>query len=218
MIFTRTKHQDTRYLKPNPNFNKEYPKKFIKILQGTNSITLGSGLVREEILQIPLRKGIYDLIRKNPGININEMERSLNIGSNQVLWHLNSLEKFQLIKSIRIGNQKAYYNYFLKQTDLEIFFYLRKEKVKKIIDLFKDKNSQSGLNPTKISKQLNMHYNTIRKYLKILHEFGMIKFFVKNNKKIYFLNYHKYNKTMNGIKRYSKQVRSNIVQEFLSAF
>ena len=218
MIFTRTKHQETRYHKPDPNFNQDKPKKFIKILQGSNSFPLGSGLVREEILQIPLRREIYDLIRKNPGININEMERSLNIGSNQVLWHLNSLEKFQLIKSIRIGNQKAYYNYFLKKTDLEIFFYLRKEKVRQIIDLFNDKNSHSGLSPTKISKQLNMHYNTIRKYLNILHEFGMIKIFVKNNKKIYFLSYHNYNNTMNGIKRYSKQVRSNIVQEFLSAF
>jgi len=218
MIFTKTKHQETRYLKPNPNFNHDKPKKFIKILQGSNSITLGSGLVRKEILQIPLRKGIYDLIRKNPGININEMERSLNIGSNQVLWHLNSLEKFQLIKSIRIGNQKAYYNYFLKQIDLEIFFYLRKDKIKRIIDLLKDKNAQPGMSPTKISKQLNMHYNTIRKYLKILHEHRMIKFFVKNNKKVYFLDYDNYNKTINAVKNYSKQVRRNIVQEFLLAF
>ena len=97
----------------------------------------------------------------------------------------------------------------------------RKEVVplaERFIELFKDKNGQSGLSPTKMSKKLKMHYNTLRKYLNILHEFGMIKIFVKNNKKIYFLDHHNYNKTQNGIKSYSKQIRSNIVQEFLSAF
>ena len=218
MLITKNQHQEAQRFKSNPNINRNTIEKIIKNKTGKISIALGSRLIKEDILQIPLRKKLYDLIRKNSGININELERELKIGANQVLWHLGFLEKSQLIKSVRIGNQKAYYNFSLDPTDLEIFFYLRKEKIKNIIDLLKDKNAQSGMSPTNMSKQLNMHYNTIRKYLNILQEIGVIKFFVKNNKKVYFLDEHNYNEINGIVKNYSKQVRSNLVQEFVLAF
>ena len=215
---SKMKNYNGHRLKGNPNHNQNRFEEIVKNLNKKYSIISSNKLIQEDILQAPIRKRMYDLIRKNSGININELERKLNIGANQVLWHLNFLEKSQLIKNVRIGNQKAYYNYYLDQTDLELFFYLRKEKINKIIELLKDKKAQSGLSPTIMSKQLNMHYNTLRKYLKILHEIGVIKYFVINKKKVYILDYYNYYKTLDVIKNYSKQVRSNIVQEFLLAF
>jgi len=207
-----------QHLKANSNINKNKIFLILQSLVKKGKIIIGTKLIKDNILDVPLRKNIFDNIRKNPGININELENLLNIGSNQVLLHLDNLERFKFIKSIRIGNQKAYYMFDLDPTCFETYFYLRKEKIKRIIGLLKNSNAQSGLSPTRMSKQLNMHYNTIRKYLNILTEIGIIKLFAGNNQKRYFLDHKKYNEKLDVIKNYSKQIRSNIVQEFVLAF
>ena len=204
-------------LKSNSNINRNKINLIVQSLAKKDRIIIGTKLLKENILEIPLRKKIFDTIRKNPGININELERTLKIGSNQVLWHLDYLHKFKFIKSIRVGNQKAYYMYDLDPVCLETYFYLRKDKVKKIIELLKNSNAHSGVSPTRMSKELNMHYNTIRKYLNILLEIGMVKIFMKRNQKLCFLDYDNYNEKVDVIKNYSKQIRSNFVQEFVLA-
>ena len=204
-------------LTTNSNINKNKISLILQILEKKKKIIIGTKLIKDNILDIPLRKKIFDIIRKNPGININELEKTLNIGSNQVLLHLDNLEKFKFIKSIKIGNQKAYYMYDLDPACFETYFFLRKDKVKRIIELLKNNNANSGLSPTRMSKQLKMHYNTIRKYLNILYKIGIIKLFAKNNQKKYFLDLENYNEKLEDIKNYSKQVRSNFVQEFVLA-
>ena len=129
----------------------------------------------------------------------------------------NCLEKFQFIKSKTIGNQKAYFKYCIKSTDLDIFFYLRKEKIKHIIILLKENNAQTGLNPSYMSKQLSMHYNTIRKYLMILLELNLIvKSRFKNQNK-YILDIHTYNDKVSVFKNYFKEIRREDVQDFVLA-
>ncbi len=232
MVLNKSKHQEIQvfnileeYMQKSPNSSVsdlfEFLEQYIKLEPNINSYKFKKIIKdlyrKERVLQNSLRKRMYDLIRINPGINFNELQKICKIGTNQASWHLNCLEKFQYIKSETIGNQKAFFKYSIKSTDLDIFFYLRKEKIKHIINLLKENNAQLGLNPSYMSKQLNMHYNTIRKYLTILLELKLItKLKFKNQYKI-ILDFNTYNEKLSLSKDYFREIRREDVQDFVLA-
>jgi len=180
-------------LKFNPTVNRSKIEIILKNLMKKKYIFPRTKLVRDNILEVPLRREIYQHIKRNPGININEIMRDLNIGSNQVLWHLKFLEKFQFIRFMRIQNQKAFFKFELDNSNDKTYFYLRKEKIKKIIKLLE--NEKEALSCTKISNRLKFHYNTSKKYLEILSNLNLIKiarnddndnnYFILNSKNYY---------------------------------
>lgn len=182
-------------LKYNPNVNRSKIEPILKNLIKKKYIFPGTQLVRDNILEVPLRREIYQHIKSNPGININEIMRALNIGSNQVLWHLKFLEKFQFIRLMKIQNQKAFFKFELDNSNDKTYFYLRKEKIKKIIKLLE--NEKEALSSTKISNRLQFHYNTSKKYLEILSNLNLIKiarkddngnnYFILNSKNYYYI-------------------------------
>ena len=94
-------------LKSNPDFNRNKIELIIKSLTEKKIIVPGTKLIKEDVLEIPLRRKIYRHINRNPGVNVYEIRKDLNIGSNQATWHLKKLEQFQFIKSAKIGNKKA---------------------------------------------------------------------------------------------------------------
>ena len=202
-------------LKSNPDFNRNKIELIMRSLIRKKIILPGTKLKQEDVLESPLRRKIYRHINRNPGINMSEIISDLNIGNNQTAWHLENLEKFEFIKSEKIGNQKAFFNFCLDPVFLGVFFYLRKNKFNDIINLLKKKNAKSGLTPTAISKKLKIHYNTIRKYLNILVDLQLIKIIKKKNKKKYILNSENYQEKLDDIKSNTKQVRRTIVEEFL---
>lgn len=172
------------YLRKNHNFNAIKIEIIIKSLIKKNLIILGTKLVKENILEVPKRKEIYDFICNNPGTNINEIKNVLEIGSNHVLWHLKFLEKFQFIRSARLENQKIFFKFQLDERHDQIFYYLRNDNIKQILILIE--NSDNELTPTKIRDLLKMHYYTIKKYLDILQSFNLIT--IDYNKNSYMLN------------------------------
>jgi len=186
-------------LKSNPNINKIKIEKILKSLIKKKIIILGTKLVKENILDNQIRENIYNYIESNAGTNVNEIMRSQNIGSNQVIWHLNFLEQFQFVRPSKIGNQKAYFKFDIDSHYDEIQFYLRNDKVKKIINLME--KSESSLSPTKISKTLKMNYNTAKKYLEILGELNLLKIFSDDKTKSYSFNHENYNETLEILKR-----------------
>jgi predicted transcriptional regulator len=177
-------------LRYNPNYNKNKIEVIVKSLIRNKIILIGTKLTREDILKIQVRKEIYNYIQENPGININEIKNEFNLGSNQVLWHLSALNKFEFIRMIKIGNQKALYSFDFDRNKEKLIFHLRNEKIQEIIRLLK--NGNKPLKPTKISNTLNIHYNTVKKYLIILLEFDLIIKVNGNKMKRYKLNNTKY--------------------------
>ena len=172
-------------LKSNQNFNRNSILRVIKSLIKRNLIMPGSKLAREDILTVPQRVEILDYITAMPGTNMKEIMEFNEIGSSHAVWHLTYLEKFQFVRSVKFGNQKAYFKADFQEKYDEIFFYLRNTKVKKIIKLLKEKKS---VTPTKISDQLNIHYNTIKKYLHTLKKFNLLKEIDEGYKKEYLIN------------------------------
>ena len=84
-------------LKKNPNITPYRIEVILKNLIKKRLILPKTKLVKDDILKLPKREKIYSYIISNPGVNLNQLIRALNVGSNEVIWHLNILEKFQFI-------------------------------------------------------------------------------------------------------------------------
>lgn len=180
----------THRLKSNKNFNRNKILVALKSLIKQNLIMPGSKLVKDDILTVPKRVEILDHITAMPGTNIKEIMEFNEIGSSHAVWHIKYLEKFEFIRSVKYGNQKAYFKADFDEKYDEIFFYLRNTKVKKIIKLLKEQKSET---PTNISDKLNIHYNTVKKYLYILQKFNLLNEIDEKQKKEYLLNQDMFN-------------------------
>ncbi len=187
----------TNKLRLNQRFTRIKIEKIVKNLVTKQQIVLGTKLTKDDILNIDLRKKICQFIFKNPGININNIMQEFNIGSNQSLWHLNMLKDFGFIKMVEIKNQKALFHISVDSDQEKILFYFRKDNIKKIIDLLKQ--SSEPLKPSEMAVTLNIHYNTIKKYVDLLCKLNLIKNINGDRKKRYILNQETFNRVKNAI-------------------
>ncbi len=178
-------------VKSNPYLNRNSIELIIKNLIKKRILIPGTKLMKNNIIEHPIRNEIYNFIRKNPS-NINEIMRAINIGSNQALWHLSCLEKFRFTRSKKIDNQKIIFEYDSNPEYDMLFFYLKQDIVQEIIDFMIKENKT--LKRTEIATGLKKNYNTIKKYLEILKNLDLITI-EKENKKVSFkINTEKYYK------------------------
>jgi predicted transcriptional regulator len=174
-----------------PYVNKNKIEKIIKSLIKKRRIIPGTKLMKNNIIEHPIRNEIFNFVRKNPS-NINEIMRALDIGSNQALWHLSCLEKFQFTRSRDIENQRIIFLYDSDPELDEIYFYLNQDIVQEILDLMiHDKES---LKVSDISNRLKKNYNTIKKYLQILRKLKIISIEKDKKRTLFKLNYNEYDK------------------------
>ena len=88
-------------VRANPNLNKNRIELIIKDLIRKRILVPGTKLMKNNIIEHPIRNEIYNYIKKNPS-NINQIMKAINIGSNQALWHLSCLEKFRFTRSKKL--------------------------------------------------------------------------------------------------------------------
>jgi len=180
----------------NPNINRNKIEVILKSLIKKRIIVPGTKLMKNNIIEHPIRNEIFNYIKKYPS-NINEIMRAINIGSNQALWHLSCLEKFRFTRSKKIANQKIIFEYDSNPEYDMLFFYLKRNIVQEIIDFMIKENK--ALKGTEISTGLKKNYNTIKKYLEILKNLDLVTI-EKENKKVSFkINAEKYYKIRESI-------------------
>ena len=184
-------------VKSNPYINKNRIEITIKNLIKKRIIIPGTKLMKNNIIEHPVRNEMFNYIKKNPS-NINEIMKALNIGSNQALWHLSCLEKFRFIRSKKINNRKIIFNYDSNPEFDELYYYLKLDIVQEIIDFMKKENKV--LKVTEIATSLKKNHNIIKKYLSILKSLKLIK--IKKDKKrfTFKLDIEKYSKVRKTIK------------------
>ncbi len=180
-------------LKSKNNFNRNRIEKIVKNLIKNKNIVIGIRLTKDDVLELPVRKNIYEYILKNPGININDIKKEFNIGSNSAQWHLKILENFDFIRVHGFESQKNLFNFRSNPKNDILHIILRNEKVKSILEVLK--TNEKPLRPTVLSEMVSIHYNTIKKYLKKLVELNLIKKVNGDKKKRYILNKN-WNKTL----------------------
>ena len=158
----------------------------LKSLVEKNIIVEGSKLTKYDIFSNLNRKKIYEFIIKNPGIHFNKLVKSLNISVFSVEWHLNILLKFDLIRKVKIEKYDAYFDSKLPSKNDEILHIISREKCKKIIQYLNQNNE--GYSKNYLSKELQIHSNTISTYIEKLEEFGLLLKKELSNMTLYFLN------------------------------
>ena len=179
-----------KLVKKKVNINETGIVKILSSFIKRNVIVEGSKLLQEDVLKIPKRRKIYDYILKNPGVYYYDILKTLKISSHVVRWHLNVLLIFNFINSSKIENHDVYFSINFNPMKVRALYYISNEKCSKIIDYLKF--NDHGITKTKLSKELNMHLNTISKYLEELENFKLLKKKKLSNKTLYFFNLKNY--------------------------
>jgi predicted transcriptional regulator len=180
----------------NPNLNRNKIELVIKSLIKKKIIIPGTRLMKNNIIENPVRNEIYNYIGKKPS-NINEIMRTLKIGSNQALWHLSCLEKFRFVRSKKLNNHRVFFNYDSNPKFDKFHYYMNKDLVQNIIEFLKKQNKP--LKITEIADGLKKNHSTIKKYLDILKSLKFVKIEKVNGRNGFKLDSEYYSKIRKSI-------------------
>ena len=173
----------------NPNINENRIELILKDLIKRRIIIPGTKLMKNNIIEHPKRNEIFNFIKKNPS-NINKIMKTLKIGSNQALWHLSCLEKFQFIRSKQINNHRMFFKIDSDPKLDPFYYYLKKKIVKNIIEFMKTEDK--ALKITEIATNLKKNHSTVKKYIDILTDLKLIKIEKEKNRNLFTLDLKKY--------------------------
>ncbi|MFW9819401.1 MAG: hypothetical protein ACFFE5_07305 [Candidatus Thorarchaeota archaeon] len=175
------------YLRRTQNhLNYEGIKSVLKSLVKKNVLIEGSKLTHDDVLNNDKRKKIYNHILKNPGIYFTKIVNDLGFSNHVVVWHQNILIKFNFIKKRIFEKHEIFFGSNVDVQKAKFGFYTSLNKSQKIIHFLQENNT--GITKTRLSKALNIHLNTISKYLLILEGLKIILKEKIDNKNLFFLN------------------------------
>ena len=177
---------NSRFARSSVPLNRQGITEIVKSLVQRNVIVEGSKLTREEILLNAKRSQIYNYIVENPGVYYYNIMKKLNMSSHVVIWHLNILVEFNYIGKTTIDNHDLYFEINEDLDKVKVSYYLTNEKCRLIIEYLK--SNALGHSKTSISKNLSMHPNTVKKYINVLEDFGIVSKTELSNKSVYLLN------------------------------
>ena len=179
------------------NLNKNGIETILRTLINKNYLAEGSTLTKPNVLDNEKRNTIYNFILENPGTYFNKLVKNLNLNSNVIIWHLKILEKFNYIQKTLIDNRMIYFKHNMNLSKVQKIYFLKKKEIKRILNFFKENNS--GVTKTRLAESLNMHYNTLKKYVNKLEKLSLIKKLEKQNSIVYCLNLKKYNDIISNV-------------------
>ena len=176
------------------SFKKGYSKSniflAIRSLEEKNWIVTNERRTKLEILENEKLMKIYEFIGKNSGIHARneKIEKKLNLTRTPFLKHIMTLERFNLIRSKKIGKSLHYFLSEIPEDDeLDKFkvIFLNPLIPKIIEKIFKDKT----ISISKIGEELNIYSGTIQYHVKKLKTLNLLKL-TKNQsgKKIHIVN------------------------------
>ncbi|MBY8990798.1 MAG: HTH domain-containing protein [Candidatus Lokiarchaeota archaeon] len=180
----------------NPNINRNKIELIIKSLIKKRVIIPGTRLMKNNIIENPTRNEIFNYINRKPS-NINEIMRVLKIGSNQALWHLSCLEKFQFVRSEKLNNHRIFFKFDSNPKFDKFHYYLNKDLVQTIITFMKEENKAFKI--TEIADGLKKNHSTVKKYLDILKNLKLIKIEKVNGRNGFKLDLEQYSKVLKSI-------------------
>lgn len=190
-IFSKDKaieYVKSRYNKTNGSLNHNGIKAVINSLIEKYLIVEGSTLTRNEIFLNSNRKQIYDFIKENPGVHRNKIARKLGFSTYLINWHASMLIKFNLVRQQKLSIYTSYFDSSLRQENDLLLHTISRDKCIRIINFLKKK--EEGSTKNQISKALNMHFNTVSKYINKMDNFSLLERKKINNIEFIYLNYN----------------------------
>jgi len=65
--------------------------------------------MEEDLLALPTRRRLYDVVRRSPGIGAREVQREADTGWGETVYHLDRLTQAHLLQRERSGHQDHYF-------------------------------------------------------------------------------------------------------------
>lgn len=86
-----------------------------------------------ELLDLEVRKRIYNLVKNSEGIHFKEICRQLSIAEGTTMHHLNSLHRGGLLKSSKNGKKLRYFTNSISIHNQKLLSLLRQETMRRIL-------------------------------------------------------------------------------------
>ncbi|MFW9820653.1 MAG: hypothetical protein ACFFE5_13670 [Candidatus Thorarchaeota archaeon] len=150
----------------------------IQYLVNKKIIINGSKFTKDTILDNDVRNLIYRFIQKNIGLHFSAIKRHLmtilkdsQIGVGQLIWHLEMLLKFNLIKSFTLSNHTIFIS---SETDdlIAKIYYLARHIIRNKI--FRHLIEKERTTRPVISEEINENREKVYYHIKILTEYSCI--------------------------------------------
>ena len=137
-----------------------------RIEKGFHRLTL------EEVLDNENRNKIIDLILDNPGIHLNELLRKTRLSPGNLVWHLDILETYKIIKKKRFEHFLIYLPYYQKNPISNLDLKLQKSELTlKVLEMIE---KEPGIWNNSITKKMKINRKTIQYHIKKLSDLGLI--------------------------------------------
>ncbi|MCK4285718.1 MAG: hypothetical protein KAX18_05920 [Candidatus Lokiarchaeota archaeon] len=151
--------------------------KIIQMLINRKILVDGSRFTKETVLRNKIRNYIFWLIKTNIGSHFSFLKKEVSqqkeseIGVGHLIWHLEKLIKFNLIKKIKIKNCTIFLPIEISDEEGIIYFILRDDLNRQIINILLEHESVKN---TDIYKELNVQREKMYYRINKLIEFGII--------------------------------------------
>jgi len=149
-------------------------KDYIKhIKRRTTSIDKGAHRLEiDEVLENENRSKIIDLILEKPGIHFNELLRKTDLAPGNLVWHLDILETYKVIKKRRVGNYVMFIPYYNKNPLSNIDLKLQKSELTlQILELIE---GNPGIWNNKLTEEMEIHRKTIQYHIDKLIDLELV--------------------------------------------
>jgi predicted transcriptional regulator len=174
------------------SYNKGYSKEdiflAIRTLEDKNWIVTNERRTKSEILNNEKYLTILSFIKENPGIHARDekIEKELKITRTPFLKYVMTLERFNLIRSKKIGKNLSYFLIEIPDNFDNYKVLFSNSLIPSILEeIFKD----NSITYSKIGENLNIYSGTIQYHIKKLIELDLIKIAKdKSGKKIHLAN------------------------------
>ncbi len=134
--------------------------------------------------ELEYQKKIYECIVNNPGIHFRELSRITNIQIGVLEYHLDKLERSDLITSKIDGKYRRYYAINIHSPgERYLLGILRQDIARKIVIIILEKKLVSARD---INKELKLTNASLVYYLKKLLNYNIIDYKIENDEKLYF--------------------------------
>jgi predicted transcriptional regulator len=90
-------------------------------------------MFKEEILENERRQEIYSVIKKNPGLHVRELQRTLNIPLASLQYHLNYMARRNVIYEEKTEHYTRYFTTPLDAEDMKLLTVLRQKRLREIV-------------------------------------------------------------------------------------
>jgi len=167
----------------------------------------------KEALLLDIRKKIYLTIEKFPGLHFRELQRKNNLGIGNLDYHLNYLEKTNLIKAEKSKGKRRLYPLGLNDYERNILGILRQKNFRKIIlKLLKEKK----ITHKSILDYLKISPSSVTWYLSRLIDENILIMFEKEKQNCYRLKNE--DEIIKVLITYKESFVDNLVDSFVEAF